>query len=85
MWISVQGSGGQTMWIRIFTNSAPLGRVSHRVAMSVCLSVCLRHWVQFFFKASHWPSDHMTRSRPLIIFFYFHQIGPLGRFDLAVK
>ena len=27
----------------IFTNSAQLGRVGHRVAMSVCLSVCLRH------------------------------------------
>ena len=25
----------------IFTNSAPLGRVGHRVAMSVCVSVCL--------------------------------------------
>ena len=37
----------------IFTNSAPLGRVGHRVAMSVCLFVCLRHQVQFF-------------SRPLI-------------------
>ena len=24
----------------LFTNSAPLGRVGHRVAMSVCLSVC---------------------------------------------
>ena len=35
-----------------FTNSAPLGRVGHRVAMSVCgdvcVSVCLRHRVQFF-------------------------------------
>ena len=37
----------------IFTNSAPLGRVGHRVAMSVCVSVCLRHRVQLF-------------SRPLI-------------------
>ena len=25
----------------IFTNSAPLGRVGHRAAMSVCVSVCL--------------------------------------------
>ena len=35
-------------------------------AMSVCGCVCLRHWVHFFFEASHWPSDHMIRSRPLI-------------------
>ena len=27
----------------IFTNSAPLGRVGHRVAMSVCVCVCLYH------------------------------------------
>ena len=56
----------------IFTESAPLGRFSHRVAMSLCLSVCLsevlRHRVQFFlglslalmshdqFQASHWSS-----------------------------
>ena len=39
----------------IFTNSALLGRVGHRAAMSVCVSVCLRHRVQFFFEASHWP------------------------------
>ena len=32
----------------IFTESAPLGRFSHRVAMSVRLSVCLCHQVQFF-------------------------------------
>ena len=37
----------------IFTNSAPLGRVGHRVAMSVRGCVCLRHRVYFF-------------SRPLI-------------------
>ena len=37
----------------VFTNSAPLGRVCHRVALFVCLCVCFRHQVQFF-------------SRPLI-------------------
>ena len=38
--------------IPIFTESVPLGRFSHRVAMSVCgsvdLCVVLRHRVQFF-------------------------------------
>ena len=46
----------------------PLGRVGLVVAMSVCVSVCLWN-VPFqcdFFRASHWPSGHMIRSRPLI-------------------
>ena len=47
--------------------------------MSVCVWVCLRHQVQgskggprgakqspIVFEASHWPSDHMIRSWPLI-------------------
>ena len=34
--------------------------------MSVCLSVCLSPSHAIFFEASHWSSDHMTRSRPLI-------------------
>ena len=42
-------------WIqRFFIESAPLGRFSHRNAISVCLSVCvcvvLRHRVQFFLR-----------------------------------
>ena len=38
----------------------PLGRVSHRVAMSVCLLVCLSAQSDaVFFEASHWPWDHM--------------------------
>ena len=45
-----------------------LGRFFHRVVMSfyvsVCLSVCPISCN--FFEASHWPSDHMIRSRPLI-------------------
>ena len=32
----------------LFTNSAPLGPIGHRVALSVCLCVCFRHEVQFF-------------------------------------
>ena len=50
----------------VFKESA-LGRFFHRVAMSVCPSVCLCvPFHAFFFEASHWPSGHMTRSRPLI-------------------
>ena len=36
-----------------FNESAPLGRFSHRVAMSICGFVVLRHWVQFFFEVSN--------------------------------
>ena len=33
----------------------------------VCVSVCLSvPFNAIFFEASYWPSDHMTRSRPLI-------------------
>ena len=39
---------------------------SHRVCLSVCVSVCLSPSHATFSEASHWSSDHMTRSRPLI-------------------
>ena len=40
----------------VFTESAPLGRFSHRVAMSVCVSVYLCAPSRaVFFKACHWP------------------------------
>ena len=48
----------------IFTESAPLGRFSHRVAMSVCVIVCAIG-CNFFPEASHWPWDHMVSSRSL--------------------
>ena len=52
----------------IFTDSPPLCQVSLVVTMSVrpgrCLSVPSK--CSFFFEASHWPSDHMISSRPLI-------------------
>ena len=44
-----------------------LGRFFDRVTMCIYLSVCLS--VTFlcnFFEASHWPSGHLIRSRPLI-------------------
>ena len=51
-----------------FFKESALGRFFHKVAISVCLflflSVC--PFSCDFFQASHWPSDHMTRSRPLI-------------------
>ena len=46
--------------------SGPSWSKSRHVHLCVCLSGCLRHRVQFFFEASHWSSDHMTISRPLI-------------------
>ena len=39
--------GANTVVFRADT-VAPLGQFSHRVAMSGCVSVCLRHPVQFF-------------------------------------
>ena len=47
----------------IFHWIGPLGWFSHRVAMSVCLSVCLSPPHAIFFQASHWPTGHMTRSQ----------------------
>ena len=49
-----------------FFKESALGRFFHRVAMSVCLSVCVSPSLAIFFKASHWPSGHMIRSRPII-------------------
>ena len=48
----------------IFTNSAPLGRVSLVVAMSVLIYLVPFPWN--FFEASHLPWDHMISSRPPI-------------------
>ena len=51
-----------------FHQLGPLGRVGLVVAMSVCLSVCIRHRVQFFFKAirSHEqiPTSHWSTPPP---------------------
>ena len=44
------------------SKNRPLGRFFLVVAMSVCLSP----FHVIFFEASHWPSGHMIRSRPLI-------------------
>ena len=49
----------------IFKESA-LGRFFHRVAMSVYVSIYLSPFHVIYFEASHWPSGHMIRSRPLI-------------------
>ena len=46
-----------------FHQLGPLGLVGHRVEMSVCP---LSPFHVKAFEASHWSSDHMTRSRPLI-------------------
>ena len=47
--------------------SGPVLSQSRDVSLSATLSVCL--FVPFyviFFEASHWPTDHMINSRPLI-------------------
>ena len=49
----------------IFKESA-LGRFFHRVVMSVHISIYISPFHVIFFEASHWPSGHMIRSRPLI-------------------
>ena len=46
-----------------FSKNRPLSRFFHIVAMSVrCIWFFCPLPVQFFSKASHWPSDHMIRS-----------------------
>ena len=55
-----------TQVVEIFKESA-LGRFFHRVAMSVYVFICFPSpFHVIFFEASHWPSGHMIRSRPLI-------------------
>ena len=46
--------------------SGPSWSSSRIVCLCVCLCVCLSPFHAIFFEASHWSSDHMTRSRPLI-------------------
>ena len=51
----------------MFFKESPLGRFFHIVAMSVLLSVCfMSPFHVTFFEDSHWPSDPMISSRPLI-------------------
>ena len=49
---------------KTFQRIGPLGRFFHRVAM--CIYVWMSPPHVFFFQASHWPSDSMISSRPLI-------------------
>ena len=49
-------------WIH-FSKNVPLSQFFHRVAMSIYIYVCIN---VIFFKASHWPSGYMIRTRPLI-------------------
>ena len=50
------------------TNSTPMGRVGLYVAMYIYvrLYVCKSLILNNCLEASHWPSDHMVRSQPLI-------------------
>ena len=65
------------LFVSFFTNSAPLGRVGHRVAMSVCLCVCAIKCI--FFRglslalrshdqipASHWSTPPPAPPRNFI-------------------
>ena len=36
------------------------------VIESPCPSMCVRHRMQFFFKSSHWPWDHMISSQAFL-------------------
>ena len=54
----------QVAWF--FKESSLIGKFFHRVAMSIFLSFYLSPLCEIFFEASHWPSDHMIRFRPLI-------------------
>ena len=47
-----------------FTELAQWAPMSVRVG--VCVGTCLSPSHVIFFEASHWPSDHMISSRPLI-------------------
>ena len=78
----------------IFTASAPLGRFNHRVTMSVCVSVPVRHRAHFFKR--FFNNLEITRSVPGLVNpkprkkekftdLNFHQIGPLGRVGLVVE
>ena len=56
---------GVNFYFFSLTESALLGWLRHRVAMSVCVWFCAIG-CSFFFRASHWPWGHMISSKPLI-------------------
>ena len=77
-----------TKSIMIFHNLTMKHTRFHHVSM--CLCVCVFIYMSpshaFFFEASYWSSDHMTRSRPLIgqssfptiLYFFFAQLPLVG-------
>ena len=57
----------------------PLGRFSHRVAISVCMYVCISPPSEIYFQASHRPTGDMTTSQASNLSPYPHPLrGPLG-------
>ena len=60
---------GIPLYIGIFNRPGPKAGSIQGIEVSACVCVCLSVCVSvpiYFFKASHWPSDHMTRSQTLI-------------------
>ena len=69
--VNSKGSVWAIYCLIVFTEPAPLGWFSHRVPMFVCFFVSLFVFLfapsgAVFFKASHWPWNHMISTRPLI-------------------
>ena len=59
-------SNRRSDWTQTFSLNWSFGRLGLAVVMSVCVSLTLSPSHAMFFDASHWPSDHMITSRPLI-------------------
>ena len=57
-----------SVYIRVFKESAlrPILSSSCDVSLYICVYICMSPPHAIFFEASHWSSDHMIRSRPLI-------------------
>ena len=76
----------------IFTNSAPLGRVGHRVAMSVCVSVCLCNretptsggrvdlWSKIAFLILIWDDTILKKGGPI----FFQIVSTQNKFRNAI-
>ena len=62
-WIDTRLFGGLFLYRWFYLHTL---RSSVFFVCKVCLCTCLSPFHVIFFKASHWPCDHMISSRPLI-------------------